>query len=285
MAISVFSYHDYREYLRAFWEHKSQTSRGFSVRGFLKKAGIANPSFFRQVLESKRNLTEQTLSQFQQALQPPPHEAEYFAALVRFNQAKHNAEKQAQYLHMRELAGQAKVRTVGERSFGFYEKWYIPVLRELLCIHPHPHNMAELGRSLHPPVPTTEVREAVKRLIDLGFIQKTPQGTFQQTDPLLSTGFEVHSMAVRDFNRQMVELAGQSLHNIPVPERNITGVTMAISESTYHQITHELHQMQDRILQLVANDPQADRVYQLNTLLFPVSKKTNPSEAPCSNNA
>lgn len=279
--ISVFNYQDYREYLQAFMQDKCQHGHGYSVRAFLKKAEIANPSYFKQIVESKRNLTEPTLTRFLQALQLKSAEADYFCALVRFNQAKNSPEKQFQYARMRELAGQVKVRTVGERSFGFYEKWYIPVLRELVCMHPNPNNMAELGRCLQPSVPASEVREAIKRLLDLGFIEKTPLGTYRQMAALLTTGFEVHSMAVRQFNKQMVEHAAQSLDRVPVTQRSVSGVTMAISEATYSQINAELHQMQDRILQLVENDPQADRVYQLNMLLFPVSKKTTKVATLC----
>lgn len=268
----IYAYQDFRSYLRDYQEHKQLHGRAFSVRGFLKKAGIGSPSFFSQVLAGERNLTERTLGQFLLALQLPPQEADYFRALVRFTQARSSEEKQFQYARMHEIAGSAKVRTVGESSFGFYEKWYIPVLRELLCLHATPDNAAEIGRSLHPPIGATEVRQATRRLLELGFLIRTPEGKYQQTEPLLSTGFEVHSMAVRQFNKQMVELAAQSLDGVPVPERSVTGVTMAVSAATYRLITEEIRTLQDRILQLVESDPEANRIYQLNVLLFPVSK-------------
>lgn len=269
---SIFTFSDYREYLQAFVSRRKEQARSFSVRGFLQRAGIGSPSFLNQVIGGKRNLTELTISRLCKAMPLSGPEAEYFRALVHFCQSHTSEEKQLHYQRMREVAGAAKVKTVGEASYGYYEKWYIPVLRELLCMHPQPENYAEIARLLSPPVPVSEVKQAARRLVELGFLTRQENGTYRQTDPLLSTGFAVQSMAIRQFNKQMVELAAESLDQVPVTERNITGVTMALSPESYRQITEEIRSLQDRILALAEKEDQANRVYQMNVMLFPVSK-------------
>lgn len=272
MKRDIYQYLDYREFLKDFQIAKQSRNPAFSIRAFLKRAAVSSPSLFKQIVTGERNLTEQTLAGFLAAMHLPPQEADYFRALVHFNQAHTSEEKQLQYERLRELGSHAKVRIVGEDSYAFYQHWYTPVIRELVCMQPFGDDYAALAKRLRPTISASEAKAAVRTLIQLGFVTAKPDGTYIQNDPLLHTGFEVHSLAVRGFNRQMVQLAGEALDRIPVQERNVTGVTMSVSPRTYGLITEEIRAFQDKILRLVESDPEADRVCQMNIMLFPVSQ-------------
>lgn len=272
MKRDIYQYLDYREFLKDFQIAKQSHNPAFSIRAFLKRAAVSSPSLFKQIVTGERNLTEQTLAGFLAAMHLPPQEADYFRALVHFNQARTSEEKQLQYERLRELGSHAKVRIVGEDSYAFYQHWYTPVIRELVCMQPFGDDYAALAKRLRPTISASEAKTAVRTLVQLGFITAKPDGTYAQKDPLLHTGFEVHSLAVRGFNRQMVQLAGEALDRIPVQERNVTGVTMSVSPRTYGLITEEIRAFQDKILRLVESDPEADRVCQMNIMLFPVSQ-------------
>jgi len=270
--LDIYQYLDYRTYLKDFQADRQVRNASFSVRSFLKRAGITSPSFFKQVVDGDRNLTENTLAAFLTAMNLKTAESLYFRTLVHFCQAKTSEEKQLHYEKLRELGSSAKVAVVGEASYAFYEHWYIPVLRELICMAPFHEDYAALAKSLRPSINISEARQAVKTLLQLGFIVDKGKGKFIQAEPLLHTGFEVKSLAVRGFNRQMVQLAAEALDRVPVKDRNITGVTMSVSEKTYGLITEEIRVFQEKILRLVERDPEADRVYQMNVMLFPVSQ-------------
>jgi uncharacterized protein (TIGR02147 family) len=271
----VFEYLDYREFLKDFQLDRQSRNPAFSIRSFLKRAGIASPSFFKQVVQGERNLTEKTLGQFLSAMLLKSQEADYFRSLVHFCQSETAEEKQLHYERLRDVGSKAKVRIVGEDRYAFYEHWYTPVLRELLCQEPFNDDYNALARRLRPNITASQAKESVKILTSLGFLERKSDGTFAQTDPLLHTGFEVQSLAVRGFNRQMVQLAGEALDRVPVDERNITGVTMSVSERTYGLITEEIRAFQEKILRLVEKDSDADRVCQMNVMLFPVSHPRN----------
>lgn len=272
MKRDIYQYLDYREFLKDFQIAKQSHNPAFSIRAFLKRAAVSSPSLFKQIVTGERNLTEQTLAGFLAAMHLPPQEADYFRALVHFNQARTSEEKQLQYERLRELGSHAKVRIVGEDSYAFYQHWYTPVIRELVCMQPFGDDFASLAKRLRPTISASEAKAAVRTLVQLGFVTAKPDGSYVQKDPLLHTGFEVHSLAVRGFNRQMVQLAGEALDRIPVQERNVTGVTMSVSPRTYGLITEEIRAFQDKILRLVESDPEADRVCQMNIMLFPVSQ-------------
>ncbi len=268
-------YIDYREYLADYQAERQTRNASLSIRALLKKAGITSPSYFRQVVDGSRNLTEKTTEQLLSAMSLNEAESEYFREMVRFCHADSSENKQRCYLRLRELASQAKVRVVGEDSYAFYENWYTPVIRELICLKDFGEDYGRLARSLRPRIGASEAKKSVKLLLDLGFVKPCTGGGYEQSDSLLNTGFEVHSMAVRAFNKQMVGLARDALDAYPSQERHVTGITMGVSRKTYESIVEEIRALHERVLRLVEMDQDQERVYQLCTMVFPVG---NPED-------
>lgn len=268
----IYHYLDYREFLKDFQQDAQERNPAFSARAFLKKAGIGSPSFFRQVVNGERNLTEKTTEAFLLAMRLPEPEALFFRTLVAFGQARTAPDKQLYFEKLRELGVQAKVHIVGSQDYSFYEFWYIPVVREILCQGSWTGDYQALAKRLRPAIGAAEARHAVKVLRQHGFVIENPEGSWSQAHPLLHTGFSVQSLAIRHFNRQMVQLAADSLDTVPVAERNVTGVTLSISPQTYALLTEEIRAFQDRILRMAESGNEADRVYQMNVVLFPVSQ-------------
>lgn len=274
---SVFSYLDYRSFLRDHQAERQLRHPSHSVRAFLQKADISSPSFFRQVVDGKRNLTPATTEKFLKALRLSETETQYFQALVLFTQANSSAEKQLHYARLRTLSARSKVHLVGEDSYRYYEFWYIPVIRELAPLLADSSDYTTMAKLVQPRITAAQAKSAMRLLLELGFLEEDAKGKLRQRNALLSTGFEVQSLAVRAFNRQMVELAANSLDTIPPAERSVSGVTFAASPHTFTLITEELRALQDRILTLVENDPAASRVYQMNLLVIPVSQQLSES--------
>lgn len=277
--VKIYAYIDYRLFLKDFQEARHTRNKSLSVRSFLQQAGIKSPSFFKQVIDRKRNLTERTTQQFLQALKLPEAEAKYFRAMVGFDQAKSSVEKQMFYQKLRDLGEKEQVKIIGADAFAFYEHWYISAMRELICMQAFDGNFRLLGQKLSPPISAREARHAVKTLLELGFIVEIEPGIFQQKDALLHTGFEVQSLAVRNFNRQMLKLAQDSLDRFAIEERTAVGVTLSVSPETYELMQTEIRTFQDRILQLAAREEKATQTMQLCVSLFPLTKLVDKAES------
>ncbi len=266
----LYEYTDYREFLRDFQADAQARNPAFSIRAFLKKASISNPSYFGQVLKGDRNLTEKTLNAFLMAMRLPPQEDLYFRSLVHFCQSSSSEEKQLHYGRLRTLGEQAKVRIVGSENYAFYEHWYTPVIRELVCLHNFHEDWNALAKSLQPAISQSEAKQSVKLLLELGFIQESKNGSYVQADKLLYTGYEVHSLAVRQFHKQMIQLAAESLERYPTSQRSITGVTLSVSSQTYAQLEEEVRNFQERILKIAEQDQSAEKILQVHVGVFPV---------------
>ena len=62
--VKLYSYIDYRKYLKDYYTDKKENTRYFSFRYFADKAGINSPGFIKDVLEGKRNLTNRATEKF-----------------------------------------------------------------------------------------------------------------------------------------------------------------------------------------------------------------------------
>jgi uncharacterized protein (TIGR02147 family) len=82
----------------------------------------------------------------------------------------------------------------------------------------------------------------------------------------------VQSLAVQHFHAEAMKLAEQALRNLPRDKRNISGLTLGISQETYDKVCLEVQECQKRIVDIAEKDAAADRVYQLNFHFFPVSR-------------
>src|SRR5690349_18732948 len=94
---NLFTYLDYRQYLRDMHAYLKATVKRFSHRYFAKRAGIKSASFLGLVMAGKRNISHDMARQFAAGLQLSPAETRFFIELVAMNQAKDDARRAAHY--------------------------------------------------------------------------------------------------------------------------------------------------------------------------------------------
>lgn len=269
---SLYTYIDYRAFLRDYYAAEKESKAYFSYRYFARRAGINAPILLKMVTDGKRNLGRGTIEKFIKGLGLRDKEAVFFRNLVLFNQAKTALEKQEHYRVLREMVRQVPQRIVEEDHFEYYDKWYFSAIREGVCLHDYGDRWEEIARSVHPPITATQARDAVQWLVRSGFLGRKAGGGYRQIDVAIATRPEVRSMAVRNFNRTMIRFAERSLDEIPVDQRYAAGMTIGLSREAYHMLLAEIESFKDRIVNLVDGVTDADRVYQVNIQAYPVMR-------------
>ncbi|MBN1130742.1 MAG: TIGR02147 family protein, partial [Chitinispirillaceae bacterium] len=268
----LFSYIDYRLFLKDHYEEQKKNSRFFSYRYFAQKAGINSPNFLKQIIESKRNLTVLTIDKFITALKLNEKEAQFFRHLVLFNQSKSAQEKQVHYAVMLSMMHTVKEQRLTALQHEYYTHWFVPVIREMVNLHHFNGDCKKLAAVVSPPISVREARFAIKLLKKLGFIEPQPDGSFRQTAAAIISDSSVARMAVRSFNREMLRKAEIALDSTPVEERQIYGVTIGISKACYDVLAAEMAAFRDRVVAITSSDKNSSRVYQMHLQLFPLSR-------------
>ena len=81
-----------------------------------------------------------------------------------------------------------------------------------------------------------QAKKAVTLLVKLNLIVRDAKGYYRATDKIITTGDEVSSMHVKNFQKSMMDLAKESLDRHPALHRNISTVTFNISKETYNNL-------------------------------------------------
>ena len=267
----VMEYQNFRIYMRDFYTERKSRS-GFTWRDFAKAAGYSSPVFLKLVCDGKSNLSEVGVERVASAMDLVGIDLRYFRLLVAFNQEKDSTKKKSIFKEMRALAKENSMEMVGEDQFDYYDSWVNPVVREMA---PQMNNAtpAQSADRLAFETKTEEVKKALALLQKVGLLKKGQDG-FEQAAKSITTGnLEVASLSVREMHRQMGELAVRALDEIPVKDRDISGLTLGISENAFYRISKEIADFRRRVTSIVLNDSGESRVFRLNVQLFPLTKE------------
>ena len=272
----VLEYSSYRVYIRDYYAERKERS-GFTWRDFAKAAGYSSPVFLKLVCDGKANLSEAGIERVASAMGLVGADLQYFRLLVAFNQEKSSAAKKKYFAEMRKLANENSFAVVGEDQYDYYGSWLNPVLREM-APRLDGATPAQMAGELVFESAASNVKNSLKLLEKNGMLEKDEQGHYKQGNRSITTGnLDVTSLAIREMHRQMGELAVQSLDQVPVNERDVSGLTIGISENAFEKITKEIAEFRRRISAIVMDDAGEERVYRLNVQLFPLTN-TLPKE-------
>jgi len=273
---SIFTYHNYRTFLADYYQNRKSKGVSFSYQNFSRKAGFASKSFLFNVINGRKSLSRASVVKMCGALGLSKTEAAYFENLVYFNQGKSYNERSFYYEKLNAIhpvtAQASNARKLTKDQFEFYSNWYHVVIRSLIDMFPHlSRNYAALAKMVFPAIRPKQAQKSVELLLRLGLIEKQKDNTYKVSSKILSTGPEVQSLAVQHFHLTCMELAAQALKELPRDVRNISGLTLGISQKAYEKTCEAILDCQEKILAIAEKDTDSDRVIQVNFHLFPVS--------------
>lgn len=269
----IYDYLEYRSWLRDAWSELQAESKAHSYRWFSKKAGLGSPSYLKHVIDGDRNLTEDTASRFAKALDLDHQEAKYFHALVRMNQA-HSTEERAQWYEvLSSLPPYRATRRLERSQYEYYARWYCVPIRELVARADFIEEPAWIGAQLRPPIKTSEAREALSLLLELGLLTRHADGTLHQAEPLLSTGRQLRLLSLRRFHQQMLHRAESAMDQVPLDEREVGGVTLRLTAPQFRYMKQRMFELRQEVLQLDGAGDGPEAVYHFGFQLFPVTDR------------
>jgi len=271
---SVFDHFDYRAFLRAWYQEAKAANRSVSYRWIAQRLGYASPGFFTQILQGKANLSLNIADGFADLAGLKGRAREYFLTLVVWNQAKDETSRQRAQVKLEKFR-EFRIHELGKEQEHFMESWRHVAIREALGIKPFQGDYAALAKSLVPPVTPEEAQDSVELLLALGLAARTAGGIVRR-EASLSAGRRFQQETTSRFFRQLHALGVQALENFPVEERNLSWVTLSISDKAREEILTELRTFRARVLEIATRDPHPTRVHQLTLMLHPLSQRLLP---------
>ena len=271
----IVEYSDFRQYMLDYYEERKRRSV-FSWREFSKIAGFTSSSYMKVVCDGKSKLSRIGVERTGAAMGLVGFEMEYFRAMVEFGQASTEEKKKAAYENMLAIAKVHKVRVLEGDLFEFYDSWQNPVVRELAPLMPGA-TPGEIAKKCYPEISAAEVQQSLNFLTKAGLLKKAGDSSFVQAETSITGTPDATRLALRGMHRQMSKLATPAL-DLPVEQRNFSGVTMGVSRESYERIVKVLDECRRQIIAIAADDKNIDQVYRLNLQLFPLTKNVKEGE-------
>lgn len=271
-SVDVFRYRDYRVFLREHYERNKQRKRGYSLRAFSLHAGLRSPNYLKLVMDGARNLTPQMAFRFAETCGLTGEAIEYFCDLVAFNQARLARERELCYERLKRFSRFRKVYKLDAES-AYHSEWYIPAIRELTSRSDFREDPTWIAATLLPPISPAQARRALSVLLELALLVRDDSGRLVQPEQLLETPEGPLGHHVVQFHRAMMAHGSAALDRVPREEREISSLTLCLSEADFAKLRAEIRAFRGRLLQRYQAGEHAERVVQLNFQVFPLSRQ------------
>jgi uncharacterized protein (TIGR02147 family) len=273
---SVLKYLDYRAFLRDFYQDQKASNAFFSYRYMGKRLNM-HASYLVRLLQEKVHLASSRIPLVISLFGLNTKEAEYFENLVHFGKAKSDSEAKRYFEKLMALSGM-KSKRIEKFQYEFFNKWHYTAIRSLIGFMPFEGDYKMLAGRLSPPVTITEAKQAVALLEKLKLIKKENSGRYILCDSHISTGQKFHSLAVRNYQKEMIALAGESLERHKKEQRHITTLTMSMNKEALEDIREMSIEFYQAVKKRIDRIEDQESVYQLNLQIFPLSQNIKGGE-------
>jgi uncharacterized protein (TIGR02147 family) len=277
---NIFSYDNYRLFLRDYFEARKRESPYFSYRMFARRAGFSAHNFCGYVVSGARNISVRSTDKIIHAIGLKRKAATYFTNLVLYNQASTMRERDQYFERIVHLKPTAHLNNVEKQQWVFYEKWYYPVIRELAVISDWDGDYAKLGSMTRPEISSRKARDAIEKLTEIGMLEKTETGAYRLVTPNVSSR-NVPAHIKRCARRDVLLHGIEAAETLPPNQRYTAYTTMTATKVDCERIKQVLDEAREKIIEIVSGEEvESDQeVYQLVLQLFPASKATSKKKS------
>lgn len=267
---SVYTYFDFRAYLKDRQKWLKSQKPFFTLEYIAEKLELKSKGHVSLIFSGAKSVPDAKIAMLADLLFLEERENEFFQNLVRYNQERTYRQKKV-YLDRMVLLMRISDKKLVPSQYRLCEKWFYPVVLEVIRIHDISEDWAMLGKLVRPQISAVDAKEAVQVLRGLELIRQNAIGVWEPTDTILTFGDGWKSVVARTFQSHAIEMAQQALIEVPVEERDISTLTLSMGMETFQRIRQSIYLLRKEILTAVQADQAADKVYQMSLSLYPVS--------------
>lgn len=267
----LYTYTNYRRYLRDWFDWKKSTNHRFSHRLFARLAGQKSSSVLLSVIDGRRNLTERNIESFCKVLGHDEPAQKFFNALVDLDHATEDTEREDAWSRMWSVRRFRDAHRLTGESYRYLSTWYLPAIRELLQREDFVRDPRWIAERIRPPITASQAEEAIESLLAAGLVEEDEDGRLRQVATRVRTPQQVEGLAVHNYHRAMCERARDAVSGAHRDERYMLGATVCVPEGMVGKLRDEFDAFQRRVLDLCDAAPAHERVFQINLQLFPLS--------------
>ncbi len=266
--LDIYQFTHFRKFLEEYQAARAKEEPNFTRTEICNLLGLEKSrSYFADVLRGKK-VSPRMVQKFIEILELDKKEAKYFETLVRLDQAKSDAIRNAAMQELLKLHPNPQ-HILNEDAYEYYSHWYNSALFAILDAMDVDDDMTPVQKRIFPKVPLGKLKESLSLLERLGLIRKNEAGFWKPTQESISSGPYNNAELIKQYQLQCFELSKQALMTPPKRPTVMSTLTFSISSEAYKKLEEELQEFKKKARQIIAGDKEkADGVYQMNIHLF-----------------
>jgi len=267
---SIFEYLEYRDILKDSFEERKASDPQYCYRMMAETFGLHLSNIYR-ILQKEIHLPARCQSRAIEYLGLSDRSAAYFVLLIAYSRERKSKER-TEILERALALRDVSPRRLVDQELAYYRDWWVSAIRSLLEVVEGRAVPADLSARLSPTVPEKDVVKALELLQELGLVKKAASGRLVLGAPHVSALAGADKVkAMRDYQRQILSLASDSIERHPPANRDISTITLALDDKSFEEVRDLLKEIR-RLAQRSANETKhPNRVMQLAMALFPLS--------------
>ena len=267
----IVSYLDFRVFLKDYLEFYRKKRGAFRFQTLVEEFGFKTRSHYIDVLKG-RKLSKRYLSCYIRFCEFSEDQADYFEALVAYNQENLPSKKAVLFDRLVETAPHLQTLQLEQEIYSYFSKWYYPVVLSLIDLNPKEYDCKRLSQKSKYPLKATEAKEALIELKKLGFIKwNDVEYQWEFVKKFFKATKGAQSAALTPFHHEMQNL-GIAAYQKDYENQVFSTLTLSMSEKTKEEIISMMAEFRKSILNKVKEDSNSEVVMQINMQTFPLSK-------------
>lgn len=273
--LMIFDFDCPHDYLNEVWKVKSARNPSYSIRAWSKSMGFNN-NFLSFLLKKERKFSKKNVHVFVVNLKLNPSQAEFFEALI-----DHSIQttKGGRDYYRNKIATLRKISSLTGKtleSFKFLEDPLHLLISELIKLNNFKSDPAFIRRILKNEATTSEISEAIQRLISLGIVgEKDNKLIPLKTHSVYIHGDEKGMMdkASENYHKRILEFTMSQLKDYNTKTAKFANYIFNIKEGDFKRIEHEYNRFIHRLIHSYESEVgKGDRTYIFNHQIFPATE-------------
>lgn len=270
----MFEQRDYRQILKGELERRCLRNRRYSLRAFARDLDLSSARL-SEILNSKTGLSREKAETVCSILGFNDEEKEFFCNLVESEHARSKTKRELAQARLTKYQA-AQYNSLEVDHFKAISDWYHFAILELMNLKRYQCDPRWIASALK--IQEIEAKLALERLERLGLITKK-RNKYVPTESFSSAQSAVPSEAIRNFHRQILQKALDSVDLQSMERRELGAVVMAIDEKDLPRIRERVRDFRRALNQEFTQTQEKNSVYCLATQFFELSNEIGANKS------
>ena len=271
--INPSSFTDYRVYLSQVYATVKASQKSYSYIKFTEQLGLGRCNALYLIIKGNRPLTVKNARKIATAIGLKDNERGYFIKLVEYQRTGSSRERSEAFSKLLQSKSQLLTSKISKERLAFFSQWYHGAVFELLGFEDAKDDPVWLGKQLKPNVTPSKIGETLELLESLQLVCfDESRNRLFPTENQISTGSEIRGMVFKTYHNQMIDLGQRALGSEQGSNRDVSGVTISVSEASLEEVKRLTAEFRRKLLDLAESEENKEQILQVNIQAFPLTE-------------